>query len=102
MPPPGHAGRVVSPVVVRATPLCGGKRKVVPGIASRVNNDAETRAQSYAVGQRSPKHVAQVSSGHGSRVLRHLFGRAFRHDVPALVTAFGPQIDDPIGTADKL
>ena len=40
--------------------------------------------------------------GVAPRLFRHLLRRAHRHDLAALVAAFGPQVDDPVGGLDDL
>src|SRR5262249_31952417 len=46
---------------------------------------------------RRGEHAAKELTGIGGADLRHLFGRPLRHDAASLVSAFWPQVEDPIG-----
>jgi len=48
------------------------------------------------------QHLLEVAPRVRGGMLRHLFWRATRHDLPALVAPFWTQIDDPVGAADHV
>ena len=48
------------------------------------------------------QQLPQILPGVAGRILRHLFWRALRHDRSACGTAFGSQVDDPVGSLDHV
>src|SRR5918995_1503170 len=85
-----------------AAPVMNVATATASAVSSRRQVLSSVACTSISIRAADGEHVAQIPAGVRSRVLDDLLRRAGDNYLPALVAAFRPEVDDPVGGLDHV